>query len=112
MEETWKSFILLSRLNNAFKYSSGKNSPILSVFKKEGNIIFSVQDFGMGIPADEINSLFQSFYRASNVTNISGTGIGLMVVEYAAKMHKGIVEVNSVINEFTVFKLVIPNHHQ
>ena len=99
-------------LNNAFKYSSGKNSPILSVFKKEGNIIFSVQDFGMGIPADEINSLFQSFYRASNVTNISGTGIGLMVVEYAAKMHKGIVEVNSVINEFTVFKLVIPNHHQ
>lgn len=98
-------------LNNAFKYSSGKNSPILSICKKEGSIIFSVQDFGLGIPEDEINNLFQSFYRASNVSNVSGTGIGLMVVEYAAKMHKGRVDVTSVLNEFSVFKLSIPNHH-
>jgi signal transduction histidine kinase len=99
-------------LNNAFKYSSGKASPILSIFKKEGNIVFSVQDFGLGIPADEINNLFQSFYRASNVSNISGTGIGLMVVEHAANMHNGTIEVNSILNELTVFKLVIPNNHQ
>ena len=99
-------------LNNAFKYSSGKASPILSIFKKDDNIVFSVQDFGLGIPADEINNLFQSFYRASNVSNISGTGIGLMVVEHAAKMHNGTVEVYSVLNELTVFKLIIPNSHQ
>lgn len=99
-------------LSNAFKYSSGKASPILSIFKKDGNIVFSVQDFGLGIPADEINNLFQSFYRASNVSNISGTGIGLMVVEHAAKMHNGTIEVNSILNELTVFKLVIPNNHQ
>jgi len=99
-------------LNNAFKYSSGKASPILSIFKKDDNIVFSVQDFGLGIPADEINNLFQSFYRASNVSNISGTGIGLMVVEHAAKMHNGTIEVNSILNELTVFKLVIPNIHQ
>jgi len=99
-------------LNNAFKYSSGKKDPILSIFKKDDNLIFSIQDFGIGIPADEVNNLFHSFYRASNVSNISGTGIGLMVVEHAAKMHKGAVEVYSVLNELTVFKLIIPNSHQ
>jgi signal transduction histidine kinase len=99
-------------LNNAFKYSLGKKDPILSIFKKDDNLIFSIQDFGIGIPADEVNNLFQSFYRASNVSNISGTGIGLMVVEHAAKMHKGAVEVYSVLNELTVFKLIIPNSHQ
>ncbi|NDC31332.1 MAG: PAS domain-containing sensor histidine kinase [Bacteroidetes bacterium] len=99
-------------LNNAFKYSSGKKDPILSIFKKDNNLIFSIQDFGIGIPADEVNNLFHSFYRASNVSNISGTGIGLMVVEHAAKMHKGAVEVYSVLNELTVFKLIIPNSHQ
>ena len=99
-------------LNNAFKYSSGKKDPILSISKKDDNLIFSIQDFGIGIPADEVNNLFQSFYRASNVSNISGTGIGLMVVEHAAKMHKGAVEVYSVLNELTVFKLIIPNSHQ
>ena len=99
-------------LNNAFKYSLGKKDPILSIFKKDDNLIFSIQDFGIGIPADEVNNLFHSFYRASNVSNISGTGIGLMVVEHAAKMHKGAVEVYSVLNELTVFKLIIPNSHQ
>ena len=99
-------------LNNAFKYSPGKNTPILSILKKDSDIIFIVQDFGIGIPADEINNLFQSFYRASNVSNISGTGIGLMVVEYAAKMHNGRVEVNSVQNGFSIFKLIIPNHYK
>ena len=99
-------------LNNAFKYSSGKKDPILSIFKKDDNLIFSIQDFGIGIPADEVNNLFHSFYRASNVSNISGNGIGLMVVEHAAKMHKGAVEVYSVLNELTVFKLIIPNSHQ
>jgi signal transduction histidine kinase len=99
-------------LNNAFKYSSGKKDPILSIFKKDDNLIFSIQDFGIGIPADEVNNLFHSFYRASNVSNISGTGIGLMVVEHAAKMHKGAVEVYSILNELTVFKLIIPNSHQ
>jgi signal transduction histidine kinase len=84
----------------------------LSIFKKDDNLIFSIQDFGIGIPADEVNNLFHSFYRASNVSNISGTGIGLMVVEHAAKMHKGAVEVYSVLNELTVFKLIIPNSHQ
>jgi signal transduction histidine kinase len=99
-------------LNNAFKYSLGKKDPILSIFKKDDNLIFSIQDFGIGIPADEVNNLFHSFCRASNVSNISGTGIGLMVVEHAAKMHKGTVEVYSVLNELTVFKLIIPNSHQ
>lgn len=95
-------------LYNAFKYSPGKKSPILSVFTQDECLVFTVQDFGIGIPKDEMCNLFQSFYRASNVSNISGTGIGLMVVEYASKMHNGSVEVLSELNEFTCFKLIIP----
>lgn len=95
-------------LSNAFKYSPNKEAPQLSAFIQANQLVFTVQDYGIGIPQNELTHLFQSFYRASNVSNISGTGIGLMVVEYAAKMHQGRVEVVSVENEFTVFKLFIP----
>jgi signal transduction histidine kinase len=57
-------------LSNAFKYSTNKKAPLLSAFIQNEQIVFTVMDFGIGIPQQELNNLFQSFYRASNVSNI------------------------------------------
>jgi signal transduction histidine kinase len=51
--------------------------------------------------------LFQSFYRASNVGTISGTGIGLVVVDFVVKKHGYHIEFNSVENEGTEVKIII-----
>ena len=99
---------LLNLLSNAFKYSYNRPAPTLTVKKSEGNLIFSVEDNGIGIPDEDRQKLFQSFFRASNVGVISGTGIGLMVVEYAVKKHNGTISIASKINEGSTFSISLP----
>lgn len=97
-------------LNNAFKYSKGKDAPTLKATNcKDGSICIEVTDHGIGIPDADKEMLFNSFFRASNVGNISGNGIGLMVVDHVMKVHGGKVEVKSKVNQGTSFTLVIPN---
>ncbi len=101
---------LVNLLANAFKYSRLKPSPILKITTDANNLIFAIIDFGIGIPDEDINSLFQSFYRASNVGVISGTGIGLIVVEYAVKKHGGTINLVTQVNMGTTFTITIPKY--
>jgi signal transduction histidine kinase len=100
--------IIVNLVNNAFKYSSGKRAPILSISEDDDNYQISVRDFGIGIPEKDKPKLFNSFFRASNVGSIKGTGIGLTVIEYAVKKHKGSVEVQSEENAGTKFNIKLP----
>lgn len=95
-------------VSNAFKYSPDSDAPELYVFEQDGCLQLQVRDHGIGIPHVEQEQLFTSFYRASNVGNISGTGIGLMVVEHVAKTHNGSIDVQSKQGEGSVFTLKLP----
>jgi len=99
---------LLNILNNAFKYSRNKQPPILIISECDKYVEFAIEDFGIGIPPEEIENISNSFYRGSNVGNISGTGIGLMFVDIVIKRHHGKLNFNSVLNEGTVFILKFP----
>ncbi len=99
---------LINIINNAFKYSQGKPSPVLRAQIKNDSIIFDVKDFGIGIPSSEKSKLFNSFFRASNVGTISGTGLGLIVIDYSIKKHNGKVYFNSVEGKGTTFSISIP----
>jgi K+-sensing histidine kinase KdpD len=103
--------VLQNMLQNALKYSLGKQAPTLRVAFSKTYCTISVQDFGIGIPPQEMPKLFTSFFRASNTANISGTGIGLMVVKYFTEQHKGYVAVKSQQNNGTIFTLKIPYNH-
>ena len=100
---------IVNLVNNAFKYSANKAAPILRIKNSQEYTIIEVQDFGIGIPESELAQLCTAFFRASNVGVINGTGIGLMVVEYALNRHEGAMEVRSVVNEGTVFTLKLKN---
>lgn len=95
-------------LSNAFKYSPNKKEPDLLVVIENNHLVFKIKDYGIGIPANEKNKLFQTFYRASNAGNISGTGVGLVVVDYAIKEHNGKVKFETEVNEGTIFEVHIP----
>ncbi len=95
-------------LTNAFKYSRNERSPVLKVFVKNSALKISVQDFGIGIPNSDLNDIFKTFYRASNVGTIQGTGVGLMIVDYAVKKHNGKVEIESDTGIGTVVTVTIP----
>jgi signal transduction histidine kinase/PAS domain-containing protein len=100
--------VILNLIGNAFKYSPNKAAPILDVLQTSNELKISVKDFGIGIPEKDIENLFETFYRASNVGNISGTGLGLLIVEHAIQTHKGRIEVNSIEGEGTTISIYIP----
>ena len=99
---------LVNLINNAFKYSIGKLPPVLSVSMSGDSLVFTVKDYGIGIPKEEQKKLFSSFFRASNVGAIHGTGLGLTVIDYAVKKHFGTISYKSDVNTGTVFSISIP----
>ncbi|MBI5277054.1 MAG: PAS domain S-box protein [Burkholderiales bacterium] len=97
-------------LSNAIKYSPEGGQVRFSVRRDGGDdMVFQVSDQGIGIPADEVPHLFESFHRASNVGAIPGTGLGLAIVKNAVEMHGGTIHVDSQLGEGTTFTVRVPH---
>jgi PAS domain S-box-containing protein len=100
--------ILGNLLSNALKYSPNGGRVDFVVREKEGEASFVVADQGIGIPADELPHLFESFHRAHNVGNIPGTGLGLAIVKKSVETHGGSIAVDSEAGQGTRFTVTIP----
>jgi signal transduction histidine kinase len=68
----------------------------------------SVQDFGIGIPIDEQEKIFDHFHRCRNVGTVSGTGLGLSVVMESINKLNGKIEIDSYENQGSTFTAMIP----
>ncbi len=100
--------ILNNLISNALKYSPDAKAPMVMVnFKNNKSLRLSVQDFGLGIPEDEINNVFNAFYRSENTRQIKGTGMGLAIVKQFADIHKIRIKVFSALNVGSEFVLEI-----
>ena len=95
-------------LSNALKYSKGKKAPVISLYYLPKNILIKIKDFGIGIPLAEQTSIFNTFYRASNATNLKGKGIGLSLVKNFVELHGGHIHFSSTENVGTEFSVSIP----
>lgn len=89
LDQNLLTHVLNNLLANAFKYSIGCKSPLLKLqfFNDEFSIL--VKDFGIGIPKEDRENIFQSFYRASNADEIEGTGLGLVITKNLVERHNG-----------------------
>lgn len=90
-------------LSNAVKYSPENGAVRMKVYAQGAQTVFEVRDQGIGIPADEVADLFESFQRASNVGAIQGTGLGLAIVKQSVELHGGTIEVASRVGHGTCF---------
>jgi signal transduction histidine kinase len=81
-------------IGNAFKFSENKQVKC-SLFVDDENIRITISDLGIGIPADELEKVFQSFYRGANVKGYMGSGIGLYVTSKIITLFNGIISINS-----------------
>ena len=80
---------------------------MLEVFEKEERPIIRVTDTGIGIPEEDMEHLFEPFYRGRNRDFSQGNGIGMALVERIIKLHKGAISVYSHHDKGTVFTLII-----
>ena len=101
--------IITNLISNAFKYSEGKQDPkIILSYEKINKVKITFKDYGIGIPLKDQKGLFASFYRATNVKNIQGSGLGLSIVKEFVEMHGGTISVNSEQDMGSEFVVIIP----
>ncbi|MEZ4731347.1 MAG: PAS domain S-box protein [Caldilineaceae bacterium] len=100
--------ILVNLVENALKYSAPATTVRVALTCAEAKLQLSVQDEGIGIPAADLAHLFQPFQRASNVSAIAGTGLGLVIVKEAVALHGGTVTVTSEVGKGTIGTVTIP----
>jgi PAS domain S-box-containing protein len=91
------SQILTNLLSNAIKFTNRGGSITLSCKKSDHGVLFSVQDTGVGIPKDELQKIFSSFYQVDGSTTRQqgGTGLGLTISRRLAEMVGGTLELES-----------------
>lgn len=96
--------ILTNLIGNAFKYSR-ENAPIVHLDYKQEELVITITDDGIGVPAEDLPHLFEPYYRGSNTNGISGTGLGLAIVKTFVAANDGDITVHSEPERGTVFTL-------
>ena len=95
---------LTNIVENASKFSANKDVD-MGLYDSGQEIVVRITDRGVGIPENELKYIYDPFFRASNVRNIKGFGIGLPLAYKIMSLHNGRIEVQSKENEETVFEL-------
>jgi signal transduction histidine kinase len=101
---------LLNLLDNATKYSGEDKRIAVSLETTGPWIRISVRDRGIGIPQDELNRIFDKYYRSptQKTRETGGSGLGLTLVKHIIEAHGGQVEVESEVGDGSTFTLLIP----
>lgn len=94
-------------IENGCKYSNDQMTKVLIASTRFG-LEITFQDNGIGIPKEDMQSIFEPFYRGSNTTKIKGHGIGLSMVKNIVKLHKGTIQIASDEGSGTTITLTIP----
>ena len=100
--------ILSNLLSNALKYSPAESAVDLVMTYNKNQIIFQVQDNGIGISLEDQSSIFEPFRRGINVGTIRGMGMGLAIVKRAVDLHGGTISVESETGLGTTFTVHLP----
>jgi signal transduction histidine kinase len=95
-------------LSNAIKYSPGGGGVRITSRAEAGGLVVAVEDHGMGIPAADVDRLFERYFRGSNVSGIVGTGVGLNLVKMVVDLHGGSVTVESEEGKGSRFTVRLP----
>lgn len=102
--------IMLNLLSNAIKFTEEGGSIYVNLKMGEGNIYIEVEDTGIGIPGDKLESVFARFVQVdkSFTRQNEGSGIGLAIVKALVEMHSGTIELVSDLNKGSKFRIALP----
>ncbi len=103
--------VMINLIANGIKYTTEKGGKVMvDISKNEKVAIVQVVDDGIGIPPDDINRIFERFYRVdkSRSKDKGGTGLGLAIVKHILEAHKQKVIVSSIMGKGSTFKFALP----
>ena len=106
--------VLVNLIGNAAKFTRQGTEVVVRARRQGERVIVSVEDHGLGIPADKLDRVFERFYRIeeTSMDRVSGTGLGLAIVKSVVELHGGTVRVESVVGEGSRFVFDLPIRQQ
>lgn len=108
LDDTLLRNMVSQLLGNAFKFSPAGSSIWFRAVADDQHLTFSIKDQGIGIPAEDVPHLFESFRRARNVGAVPGTGLGLAIVKDSVNWHHGSINVSSEAGRGSCFTVTLP----
>lgn len=102
--------VFVNLISNAIKYTPKGGNVHVSLNKEGKGVRLTVSDTGIGIPPEDIDQIFEKFYRikTEETKSISGSGLGLSIVKGIVKAHNGEIHVESKIGKGTTFTVTLP----
>ncbi len=106
--------VLINLLTNAVKYSPNGKKVQVRVGEKAGEVVVSIQDFGMGIETEDHKTVFQRFYRGKEKNGFAkrekaeGFGLGLFIAAQIIEKHQGTIQVKSTLGKGSTFTFTLP----
>ena len=100
--------VLVNLLSNGLKYSAACDPVVVSVRVAKREVVVSVADRGVGIPADELPHVFDRSYRASTSSAVEGLGLGLYIARLIVQMHGGRIWARSKVGAGSSFSFSLP----
>lgn len=102
--------LLQNLIGNAIKYCKKPPEVTISAERGAGNWLVCVSDNGIGVPADQLESIFEPMQRGSSVDDFEGTGLGLAICRTIVERHRGRLWCESIVNEGSKFYFILPAH--
>jgi two-component system phosphate regulon sensor histidine kinase PhoR len=105
---------LMNLLENGVKYSNPPAHLTIYLKQQGEEVLFAVQDRGIGIPPNDVSHVFERFYTVNkaHTRRLGGAGLGLSIVKTIIEKHEGTVSVASVLGQGTTFTFNIPMHRR
>ena len=102
--------VFLNLIDNAIKYTNEDKNISVKVYSQEDKIVIMVEDEGVGIPLEDINRIFERFYRVDKARSreVGGTGLGLAITKHIVKSLGGTITVKSELGKGSKFTVIIP----
>ncbi len=99
---------LLNIIDNAIKYTPHDGKISISLIQEYNNALITIKDNGQGIEKDEIDHIFNRFYRGAKTDNVFGAGLGLAITKATVDIHKGAIKVDSKLKVGSTFTIALP----
>ena len=102
--------VLQNLLDNALQYTLSRGEIVVSAEPRDGDVVFTVADTGIGIPKADQSRIFERFYRvdAARSRELGGTGLGLSIAKHIVEVHGGRIWVDSEVGRGSKFHFSVP----
>ena len=100
--------VLINLIHNAIKFTPPGGKIIVHAKTNDNNVVFAVEDTGVGIPAKDLERIFERFYKTDPSRSQHGTGLGLSISRHLVEAHGGSIWAESTLGKGSVFFFTIP----